>query len=298
MPSEQMQFSPHEKLMRADEIFQIAKVFVREGVKKIRLTGGEPLVRNDAKQILESLSTLPVELAITTNGYLAGEFKNVLKKCGIHSVNISLDSLDKNLFRQITQRDHFETVFRNILDFTKSGFHVKVNAVLMKGVNDHELEDFIELTRNYPLHIRFIEYMPFSGNKWDAEKVLSHQEALDRISASFDYVKLLDGPHDTAKKFKVIGHEGTFALISTMTEPFCGNCNRLRLTADGKMKNCLFSKGETDLLSALRTGEDILPLIRENVLRKEKERGGQLLNLDQMDKVKSIENRSMVRIGG
>ena len=172
------------------------------------------------------------------------------------------------LFRSITGLDEFDKVRQNIDLLLTNKFHVKVNAVIMKNVNDHEIPDFIEWTRNQPLHVRFIEFMPFSGNHWDKEKVISHREMLEFISHRFAYIKLGDGKNDTAKKYFVPGFKGTFAIISTMSEPFCSGCNRLRLTADGKMKNCLFSRGEADILGTLRSGQDVLPVIRQCIGEK------------------------------
>lgn len=298
MPEENMAFSPQEHLMNANEIFTLSKIFADEGVRKIRLTGGEPLIRKDAAEIISQLAELPVEMAITTNGVRLGEFLPLFSACGLHTINISLDSLNADKFKKITRRDCFEIVMKSIRSSIDKGFHVKINAVLMRGINDQEVLDFIAWTRNEPIHIRFIEYMPFAGNQWDALKVISHQEILDRIAEEFDFVKMKDAVHDTSKKYKVIGHEGTFALISTMTQPFCSDCNRLRLTADGKMKNCLFSKGEADLLSALRKGDDVIGMIRQCVLSKKKERGGQLDSLENMQTASGVINRSMVRIGG
>jgi GTP 3',8-cyclase len=175
---------------------------------------------------------------------------------------------------------------------------VKVNVVAMKGINSNEIADFVALTKDLPLHIRFIEFMPFTGNHWDREKVIGWQEILDIVAADYHFMPITRKKHDTAKNYQVPGHAGTFAVISTMTAPFCGDCNRLRLTADGKLKNCLFSKTETDLLGALRRGEDLEPLIRANVWGKAAERGGQFTEDYTHTDPLSIENRSMITIGG
>jgi cyclic pyranopterin phosphate synthase len=178
------------------------------------------------------------------------------------------------------------------------GFDVKLNIVLMKNVNDDETEDFIALTKNFPVHVRFIEFMPFDKNGWDKTKVISFEEIMSDLYQKYDIVKLLDEKHDTAKKFQIFGHKGTFAFITTMSQPFCGDCNRLRLTADGKIKNCLFGKEEIDLLSPLRNGEDIKNLIRTSVTRKHAVMGGQFVASYLETDAQSIENRSMIKIGG
>lgn len=284
--------------MQSDEIVTIAGEFVKLGVKKIRLTGGEPLIRKDAADILLSLSQYPVELTLTTNGSRVNEFINVFKEAGIKSINVSLDTLNKDKFFKITRRNNFEKVWCNIQLLINTGFHVKVNAVIMRGVNDNEIPDFIDWTKTQPVHVRFIEFMPFEGNQWNNKKVFSYGEMLDVISDKFSFIKMKDDANATAKKFKPYNHEGTFAVISTMSEPFCSNCNRLRLTADGKMKNCLFSKGEADILSALRNGDDIVPLIEKCVLQKAESLGGQFDGEYQKIDAAKITNRSMINIGG
>lgn len=284
--------------MSVEEIDSIVSVFVNAGVKKIRFTGGEPLIRKDAKQIFERISKYPVELAITTNGVYVHEFLDVFQEVGIRSINVSLDSLQRDKNFSITQRDNFETVFNNIILLANNNFHVKVNVVIMKGVNDNEILDFIEWTKHLPIHIRFIEFMPFDGNKWSNDKVFSYSDILHVASTKYKFIKLSDEKNDTAKKFFVPTHKGTFAVISTMSFPFCNGCNRLRLTTDGKMKNCLFSKGEVDLLQALRKSENILPLINQCVYEKQKELGGQFTVESKNTMCSTISNRSMINIGG
>jgi cyclic pyranopterin phosphate synthase len=284
--------------MSKDEIDKIVSVFVKEGVKKVRLTGGEPLIRKDAKEIIERLAAYPVELAITTNGVYVDEFINTFKLAGIHSVNVSLDSLNRKKNFAITQRDVFDRVLKNIDLLLNNDFHVKVNMVVMKNVNHHEIPDFIRWTSEKPVHVRFIEYMPFDGNQWSKEKVFSHQQMLDLIASGYDFIKMPNARTDTAKKYFVPDHQGTFAIISSMSQPFCSGCNRMRLTSDGKMKNCLFSKGEADILGALRRGENILPLIRKCVGSKEEALGGQFTSAGEIDDSSKIFNRSMINIGG
>lgn len=296
MPDEDFEAPPSASLMQAGEIEAIAAIFVRLGVSKIRLTGGEPLVRKDAATIIEKLSRFPVELTLTTNGIRLPHFLEVLQSSGIRSVNVSLDTLQKDKFTLMTRRNHFEKVKENIGLLVRKGLHVKLNMVVMKGVNDSEINDFIAWTKYTPVHVRFIEFMPFEGNHWQPEKVFGWKDILGIIESNYEVEKLEDARHDTAKKYRVPGYAGTFAVISTITAPFCGDCNRMRLTADGKMKNCLFSQTETDLLSAFRRGEDIEPLIRSCILGKEAERGGQFTESGEVNS--SMKNRSMIAIGG
>jgi len=298
MPEESYSFTPPSQLMQAGEINEIAKIFIQLGTNKIRLTGGEPLVRKDADTIIQNLSAYPVKLSLTTNGVRIHEFLPVFRKANITSLNVSLDTLQADKFQLITKRNNFKRIWNNIQLLIENNIHVKVNVVVMKGINDTEITNFIEWTKHTPVHVRFIEFMPFSGNRWISDKVFTWQNILSVIEGKYDFIKLKDEANDTTKKYIVPGHAGTFAVISTITSPFCSTCNRMRLTADGKMKNCLFSKDETDLLTALRNGQDITPLILQNVQQKAAERGGQFVqNFEQLQSG-AIHNRSMIAIGG
>ncbi len=298
MPEEEYDFTPASRLMQEKEIFEIAKIFVDNGVKKIRLTGGEPFVRKDAGHIIKSLSSLGIHLAVTTNGTRLHLFEDVLEASHIHSINISLDTLKAEKYRFITKRDMFDLVKKNIDSFIHKNFKVKVNVVVMKDFNENEITDFIHWTKNVPVHVRFIEFMPFEGNRWTSNKVVSMDEILQRIGTNFEFFPEKGEKNDTEKKYRVPGHEGSFGIISTMTKPFCDSCNRMRLTADGKLKNCLFSNGEADLLTPFRNGEDILPLILQNIKSKAKELGGQFTSNLQNVEAGHIHNRSMITIGG
>ncbi len=299
MPDEDQPFTIASKLMQADEIETIAAAFIKLGVNKIRLTGGEPLVRKDAGDIIDRLSKYGVELTLTTNGVRIHDFIDNFKRANIRSVNVSLDTLVEDKFQLITRRNAFKQVVDNIHLLIENGIHVKLNTVAMKGINDNEIGDFIKLTKDLPLHVRFIEFMPFTGNHWDGDKVLGWKEILQIAEdTGLSYIKLKDKVNDTSRKYKVLNSQGTFAVISTMTAPFCSTCNRMRLTADGKMKNCLFSKDEVDILGALRKGEDFVPLIRQSIQDKAAERGGQFTDDYTKLDAKTIENRSMIAIGG
>jgi GTP 3',8-cyclase len=298
MPEEEYEFTPASKLMQAHEIEAIAKTFVGMGVNKIRLTGGEPLVRKDAADIILALSKLPVTLTLTTNGTRLHDFIPVLKQAGISSLNVSLDTLQADKFQLITRRDQFKQVYDNIHLLIENDIRAKVNVVVMKDLNDHEINDFIAWTKHTPVHVRFIEFMPFQGNRWTSNKVLTWQQILHIAGAEYSFLPLKGELNDTAKKYLVPGHAGTFAVISTMSAPFCSTCNRMRLTADGKMKNCLFSQEETDLLTTLRNGGDIAPLIHQSIHAKKKELGGQLTTDFEHLEASAIHNRSMITIGG
>lgn len=298
MPEEKYAFAPVAKLMQVDEIETIAKLFVENGVKKIRLTGGEPLVRKDAPKILKSLGKLDIELAITTNGIRVNEMLNELLEANIKAINISLDTLQPEKFLKITRRDLFHRVRNNINLLLKHNIRVKINVVIMKGLNDDEILDFIALTKHNNIEVRFIEFMPFSGNQWTSNQVYTLHEILVKVSSKYDVIPVEPESNDTSSRYIIDGHIGSFAVISTMSQPFCDTCNRMRLTADGKLKNCLFSKDETDLLGALRNGQDILPLIEQTMKAKAKALGGQFSGVFENIDASKLENRSMITIGG
>jgi molybdenum cofactor biosynthesis protein A len=283
MPAEGIQLSPRSHIMSYDEVFEIAKTFVDHGVTKIRLTGGEPLVRRDADVILKKLATLPVELSITSNAVIIDRFIDVLKECNVRSINVSLDSLDAVKFKEITRRNDFEKVYKNIMLLINEGFNVKLNAVLINGFNDNEIIDFIEFTKELPISVRFIEFMPFDGNQWDKAKMVSYAQVMEYVNSNYDVSKVIrmqDAPNDTYKNYKIEGYKGSFAIISSVTNPFCDSCNRIRLTANGRLKNCLFSSSESDLLTPLREGKSIETIIQKAVQAKLKVRGG----MDTMEK--------------
>lgn len=301
MPEDGIRLHEKEAIMRQDEIIDMANVFSGLGVKKIRLTGGEPLVRKDAPEIISRLGELPGTLGITTNGILVDRFIDTFKNAGINSVNVSLDSLNREKQAKISRRDYFERIIGNINLLLEEGFEVKVNTVLMKDVNDDEILNFIDWTKDLPLHVRFIEFMPFSGNKWSWDRGVSHDTILQTVRDHYTddgVIKIDDHPNDTTKNFKVDGFAGTFGVIASMTNPFCGTCNRIRLTADGKMKNCLFSRSETDLLTPFREGSDIVPLIRSSIWDKKAQRAGHD-SIENMEGPNArISERTMVSIGG
>ena len=299
MPEEPLSATPSSKMMSADEVFGISKIFVDSfGISKIRITGGEPLVRRDFSEIITKLATLNVKLGITTNGVILDKYFDLFEETHIRDLNISIDSLDRERFKSITKRDLYPKVWENILQSIERGFNVKLNAVVMKGINDDEILSLAELSHKYPIEMRFIEFMPFSGNLWEKNKVLPIAEMLRIVEEKYDILKMEDAFNDTSKKYKIrVDSCGQFAFISTMSDSFCGGCNRVRLTADGKMKNCLFGAEEFDLLKLYREGKDIKEAIQYGIWRKHKEKGGQFDKIESIDNNKIV-NRSMIKIGG
>lgn len=296
---EDIRFMENDRLMRTDEVLAMARFFVEEyGIRKIRITGGEPLVHRDAGHIIRTLGALPVSLSLTTNGILLHKVMDDILAAGMKSVNISLDSLNPDTFFRLTRRDVFGAVIGNISLSLDSGLSVKLNAVAMRGENEKELLDFVALTRKPGMHVRFIEFMPFSGNGWEWNKVLPVAEILAAIQQQYPFSPVSSVPNSTASVYQVQGFEGTFGVISTVTEPFCGTCNRIRLTADGKLRNCLFARQETDLLTALRKGEDLHPLIESAIASKAAALGGLPVFTERDALMEALSDRAMVKIGG
>lgn len=298
MPEEGIPLRDKSNFMTHEELLEIVQVFVNLGVKKIRLTGGEPLIKKNFEKILNDLSNLPVELAITTNGILLDRYWQELKAANLNSLNISLDSLQEDRFNKISRRNYFQRILANIEKAIEFKFNVKLNVVLMKGINDDEIIDFINFTKNRNIEVRFIEFMPFDGNQWDWTKKVAYQDILHEVNEDFGEVQvqtLKTEANGTSRNFQINGFQGSFGIISSVTNPFCDSCNRIRLTADGKIKNCLFSAEETDLLSAFRNQEDLVPLITNSIHQKHKARAG-LKPFDHKDF--STKNRAMTTIGG
>ncbi|HIF14608.1 MAG TPA: GTP 3',8-cyclase MoaA [Bacteroidetes bacterium] len=292
-------FMQSPKLMSPEEIAYIGSLFVNEyGINKIRLTGGEPLARKDFPDILKKLSKLETSLHITTNGILLNQFWRRLKLAGITSVNISLDTLKKNKFKQITRIDAFEKVIGNINQAIENFIYVKLNVVAMKGVNDDEILNFVKLTKHLPIHVRFIEFMPFAGNQWKHASVIKHDEIIEKVRSRYDFEKVTDPKNSTAQAFRIENAAGTFAIIGTISNGFCSSCNRIRITADGKIRNCLFDQGEIDLLTPLRKGNDIKPLIEKSILSKHAKFGGLPDFKKEAQVISKLDERSMLKIGG
>ena len=298
MPSELYKGLPNKHLMTADEIISISKTFIDLGVKKIRLTGGEPLIRKDIGKILTEIGKTGCQLDITSNGIFLDKHWENLKAAGIKTLNLSIDTLKQDRFLEITRRDELTKVLSNIKKAGELGFKVKLNCVVIAGFNDDEIVDFVALTEDSDIDVRFIEFMPFNDNKWEWHKVVSMAKILEPIDSNYTYSRLERPKNSTSKDFQVEGFKGNFGIISSVTSPFCSGCNRIRLTADGKLRNCLFSKKEFDLLSVHREGGNLVETI-QNCLTEKKERLGGLPEFEQEKEVlDSISERSMIGIGG
>ncbi|NWS97493.1 MOCS1 protein, partial [Mionectes macconnelli] len=298
MPEEGVKLTPKSELLTAQEIITLARLFVKEGVEKIRLTGGEPLIRPDVVDIVGQLYKLEglKTIAVTTNGINLSRLLPRLKEAGLNAINISLDTLVPAKFEFIVRRKGFHKVMEGIHKATELGYRpVKVNCVVMRGLNEDELLNFVDFTKDLPLDVRFIEYMPFDGNKWNFKKMVSYKEMLDTIKQRWpELEKLPCESSSTAKSYKVPHFQGQISFITSMSEHFCGSCNRLRITADGNLKVCLFGNSEVSLRDHLRSGasdEELVQIIGAAVGRKKKQHAG-MFNISQM------KNRPMILIGG
>jgi cyclic pyranopterin phosphate synthase len=248
----------HDQILTWDELGRLARVFVGLGIRKIRVTGGEPLVRDGVEEYIGRLAELGVEdLSMTTNGHLLAERIDGLVAAGLRRVNVSLDSLDAAKFEKITRTKSFGAVMRGIEAVQASRLApAKVNAVLVRGINDNEVEGFAEFARERGVVMRFIEFMPLDADRqWNRNLVVPAIEVHRRIHARWPLVQIPHGNSETARRYRFEdGGAGEIGLIAPVTQPFCGHCSRIRVTADGKLRTCLFSKDDHDLREMLRAG--------------------------------------------
>jgi len=298
MPEGGVELKPKSHILTYEEIIRLAQLFAAKGVTKIRLTGGEPLIRKEIEELAIHLANIPGidSLAITTNGLLLSRKLAALQSAGVTLFNISLDTLKPEKFKQVTRRDGLEDVLDAIRQTLSAGYDpVKVNAVVMKGFNDDELVDFVALTEKDPLEIRFIEYMPFGGNAWNDQSFMSYVEMIEVIKQAYpNLMRLSEGSSETAKAWKVPGFKGSLGFISSMSEHFCSGCNRIRLTADGHLKVCLFGTQEVSLRDMMRQGATDHELAEVIHLALSKKKASH----DGMYEIAQSDNRPMILIGG
>lgn len=258
MPEEGIDFGPRKTILSYEEILRVMHLLAGMGIDKVRITGGEPFVRRDVMDLFRGLAATPGirTIALTTNGTLTERHLPELKRLGVQQINLSLDSLDPHRFHQITRRDEFDRVWSSFLAMVEQGFTVKVNAVVIQGINDADILPFAALTRDYPVSVRFIEEMPFNGAGtdsaelfWDWKRIIAVLE-----EAYPDLQKIPDPPNATALHYAVPGHQGTIGVIPAYSRTFCGTCNRLRITATGLLKTCLYDEGIFNIRDLMRAG--------------------------------------------
>jgi len=282
LPHGEPPIAPKEQMLSYEEIEYVCEIFVSLGIEKIRLTGGEPMLRRDIETIIQKLSrfktTEPrlVDLALTTNGYFLPERAHALKEAGLDRVTISLDSLKRDVFKRMTGVDVLDKVLAGIAAAKDAGLEpIKINAVIVRGHNEDEVADFAAFAREYDVKMRFIEFMPLdSGHEWSRADVVSGKEIRERINERFPLVKVnVERGSETSSRYRFTdGAPGEIGIIAPVTEPFCGACSRIRLTADGQIRTCLFSTVEHSLRDVVRSGAsraEIVEYIESVVLKKE-----------------------------
>jgi GTP 3',8-cyclase len=277
MPAEGLPWLEREAILSFEEIERIVRVLAGMGVTDLRLTGGEPLVRRDFPRLVRMLARVPgiEDLSLTTNGYLLERDADALVEAGVTRVNVSIDSLQKDRFFQLTRRDSLPQVLRGLEAIARHErvWPVKVNAVALRGFTEDEAVPFAEFARSTSFQVRFIEFMPLDGDHaWSRDQVLTGDELRAIIDRVHPLEEVPREPHSTARVFRFADGVGEIGFINPVSEPFCADCNRIRLTADGKLRTCLFSLNETDLRDPLRSGAsdaEVETVIREAVWRKE-----------------------------
>ena len=280
LPHGEPPIAPKEQMLSYEEIEHVCDIFVSLGIEKLRLTGGEPMLRRDIETIIRKLGRLKSsglkDLALTTNGYYLPDRAQSLKDAGLDRVTISLDSLKRDVFKRMTGVDVLDKVLAGIAASKTAGLEpIKINAVIVRGHNEDEVADFAAFAREYDVKMRFIEFMPLdSGHEWSRDDVVSGKEIRDRISERFPLVRL-EEPRgsETSLRYRFAdGAPGEIGIIAPVTEPFCGACSRIRLTADGQIRTCLFSTVEHSLRDVVRSGasrEEIIEYIHSVMLKKE-----------------------------
>ncbi len=299
MPADNVEFMDREKLLTFEEVTRVVQVVSKMGIYRLRLTGGEPLLRKSLPVLVEMLAGVEgiEDIAMTTNAFFLKQHARVLKDAGLKRLNISLDALDQDKFTEVNRRDCLTQVLEGIAEARRVGFNsIKINAVAVKSFSESEIIKLVDMGREQDLEIRFIEFMPLDADKiWERDKVLFGHEIVDIINQKYPLVPIQDsleiGP---ASEYNFVDGKGKIGIITAVSNPFCDYCNRIRMTADGKLRTCLFSTNEHNLKELIRGGasdEDIEKKIREALVIKEP---GHKINLDDFERP----TRAMHAIGG
>jgi molybdenum cofactor biosynthesis protein A len=258
MPAEGIKYLPKKEVLTFEEIDRLISLMASMGISKVRLTGGEPFVRTDLMKLIRRIVEIPGirDLHLTTNGILTAPHIPELKKLGIASVNLSLDTLNRDRFKTITLRDEFESTYRTLNLLLEQKIPVKINTVVMDGKNTDDILPMIELTKNQNVSVRFIEEMPFNGEGSHYPKLAwTHKKILDHIRSQHSGIyKIQDGPNSTSSNYKIPAYKGEIGIIAAFSRTFCGSCNRLRVTAQGVLKTCLYDEGVLNIKTLMRSG--------------------------------------------
>ncbi len=299
MPSEGINFAANKNLFSIDELTRLSSILVSQGINKIRITGGEPFVRKDLMVLLRHLSNLKdlEDISITTNATVIGPYIKELKQLGIKNINVSLDAINRDTFERITRRKEYETVHANILKLITEGFNVRINFIALEGQNTQDILPILELTKDFNVCVRFLEEMPFNGGtksfsklKWDYKYILEHIK--ERFS---DCYKLESEKTSTSINYKIPGYKGSFGLIPSFSRTFCGNCNRLRISATGDVITCLYAKASANLRDIMRS-ENSEEGIKAEILKAVGNRAE--TGFEAQEKYKNVFSNSMTSIGG
>ena len=297
MPAEGIQWIERKDLLSFEEIERIVRALAGAGVNKVRITGGEPTVRRGIEGLIAALAKIEgiEELAMTTNGTTLPKMAQTYRDAGLTHLNVSLDSLDAAKYKEITLHDKFDVVINGIERAIEVGFApLKVNVVAMKGVNDDEIPAFVEFARHRPVNVRFIEFMPFDGNEWTQGRMLSYREMVAIVGEHCAIEPLPHRPNQVAKDFRIVGGAGTISFVTSMTDDFCSECNRIRLTATGEFKPCLFMLPNVSVRDVLRNGggeEEVLAAAHASLDDKWAGHPGP-------QNLIRLKNASMIQIGG
>lgn len=297
MPAEGIEWIPHSGVLTYEEIERIVRVLAGEGVTKVRITGGEPTVRKGIESLIAMVAAVPgiQEVAMTTNGTTLAKMAGMYRDAGLTHLNVSIDSLRRERFKEITRTDKFDQVSAGIEAAIQAGFApLKINTVVMQGVNDDELVDFVAFAKDRPINVRFIEFMPFDGNAWSKDRMVTYAQMRAAIEAKHAIEPIDRKPSAVAKDFAIKGGKGTVSFVTSMTDDFCSDCNRLRLTATGEFKPCLFMLPNVNVRDLMRGGctdDDIRAAVQTSLSQKWAGHPGP-------EKLFHLKNASMIQIGG
>lgn len=298
MPEKGISFAKRNDLLSIDELKILTSLLSAKGIDKIRLTGGEPFVRNDVMDLIAHLSEIPSlkEISITTNATQIGPHIEALKQFGIHSVNVSLDAMSAGSFKRITRRDQFNVVYKNIIELIEVGIKVRINCIVLEGQNESEIYPMLNFQKNYPVEVRFLEEMPFNGGSRDFNNLTwNYHKILNHISERYPEFEKLPTPiTSTSVNYKIPGHKGSFGIIPSFSRTFCGSCNRLRITATGDVITCLYGKPVANLRPALRSNDikSVENIIEASVGSRARD------GFEAQERTGSVFGSSMTSIGG
>jgi cyclic pyranopterin phosphate synthase len=297
MPADGIEWIPRKDVLTYEEIARIVRVLASEGVNKVRITGGEPTVRKGIETLIAEIAKVEgiEEVAMTTNGTTLARKAQTYRDAGLTHLNVSIDSFKPERFKEITRTEKLDTVLEGIDCALKAGFApLKINVVAMKGINDDELVDFVDFAKHRPINVRFIEFMPFDGNDWSKDRMFTYREMLETVKAKHEIEPIDRKPSQVAKDFKIVGGEGTVSFVTSMTDDFCSDCNRIRLTATGEFKPCLFMLPNVSVRDIMRNGgtdDEIKHALQNSLAKKWSGHPGP-------ESLIRLKNASMIQIGG